>query len=263
MSVLTVEQRGDMAEALLPVAAHLVTLVHGDGGPEDVRDVLAALTAQQKDALLVVLAGLVDPEQPVGKALGWLEFTEERDLVVPPWAEHTRIRELAPEPDVDGDIVDVVAVDQYVAGRGTAVTDEERLIAIRRLAGRGRSFQDVDGLQNLPLRSTENFVNMMKKRYTRHGRGWVPMPRMTTSEFTPNQVRELRERYALGGVTDQELALRCGVARKVMTSLLSGVSYQSAGGPIRAKRTVASAASKQQFNGPVAGVAVAFNQTRI
>lgn len=249
MSALSVEQRGDLAEALVPVAAHLVALVHGDGGPEDVAEALAAVPGREKDALLVVLAGLVDPDQPVGKALGWLEFTEERDLAVPPWAVRARVRDLAPEPDLGPVDVDDVAVQRYVNGYGVDVTDEERLLAVRRCAALGMSCADIDELRDLPAKSTENFVNRMKKRYTRHGRAWVPMPRATRVEFTPEQVVEIRESYAAGGVTDLELGMRWGVPRQTMSALLSGVSYQDAGGPIRSKRASVSEASREFLNG--------------
>ncbi|MFD8777466.1 hypothetical protein [Streptomyces sp. NPDC059916] len=267
MSALTVEQRGDLAEAMLPVAANLVALVHGDGGPEDIQEVMAGLDATQKNALLIVLAGLVDPDQPISKALGWLEFTEDRDLTVPPWTEQTRVRDLAPEPEAIVDVIDLVAVERYVKGFGVEVTDEERLAAVRWFAQLGESYGDVDELRDLPAKSTENFVNRMKKRYLRDGRPWVAMPRVATAtEFTPEQVRELRERYAAGGVTDLELAVGSGVARKTITNLLSGVSYRSAGGPIRQRRSFASTASrasKRGFNQAPVGVAAGFNQSRV
>lgn len=101
---LTPEQRGDLAEQMLPHAAHLAVLVHGDGGPEDVAEVLAGLDDTQKNALIVVLAGMVDPDQPVGKALGWCDFDEHGSLTVPvSWSERRSVRDLAPEPDEDLD----------------------------------------------------------------------------------------------------------------------------------------------------------------
>lgn len=271
MSGLTVEERGDMAERMLPVAANLVTLVHGDGGPRDVHQALARLDAAEKDALLVVLAGLVDPDQPLGSALGWLEFTEDRDLTVPPWTEQRSVRDLAPEPAAEADdIIDPVAVRRYVQGAGVEVSDEERLAAVRQLAAAGKSYTDIDDLRALDEGDTGKFVNRMKKRCERSGR---PFPAIhghgKPDAFTPAQVRELRERYASEDVTDLELAMSWGVTRKTMTALLSGETYRTAGGPIREKRTKAPLASKQGFNGrPNAGrpdgfAAVPYNQIRI
>lgn len=272
MSVMTVQERGDMAEALVPVAAHLVALVHGDGGPQDVQEQLAGLDAHEKDALLVVLAGLVDPDQSIGKALGWLEFTEDRDLTVPPWAVEARVRDLAGEPELEPlqDGVDPVAVQRYVNGFGVEASDAERLAAVRELAEGGLSYTEIDGLRDLPSGDTGKFVNRMKKRYMRSGR---PFPQISghgkPDAFDPEEVRELRERYERGGITDVELAMGCGVTRKTMSALLSGETYRDAGGPIRVKRLKASVASKRGFNGgPNAGrpdgfASVPYNQIRL
>lgn len=248
MSVMTPEQRGDLAEAMIPVAANLVTLVHGDGGPEDVQEVLTSLDPRQKDALLIVLAGLVDPDQPISKALGWLEFTEDRDLAVPPWSEKKRIRDLAPEPVLAKATVDPVAVRRYVGGSGVEVTDDDRLEAVRRCAASGMSYADVDELRDLPAKSTENFVNRMKKRYTRHGLAWLDMPR-ARREFTPEQVREIRERYAQGDITDLELALSWSTNRQQIAALLNGDTFQSVPGPIRKKRTFVPQTSRDAMCG--------------
>ncbi|MFC9497698.1 hypothetical protein [Streptomyces sp. NPDC056982] len=249
MSVMTVEERGDLAEAMLPKAANLVALVHGDGGPEDVQQVLTGLDATQKDALLIVLAGLVDPDQPISKALGWLEFTEDRDLAVPPWNAKQRVRDLAPEPQLDDDDLDPVAVHRYANGFGVEVTTEERLAAIRQCVANGLSYAEVDALRDLPKRSTENFVNRTKKRYIREGLAWTDMPKASQPEFTDEQVRQIRERYAQGGLTDLALSLTWNVSRKTMSSLLTGDSYRSAGGPIRAKRTTVPTASREAMCG--------------
>ena len=118
MSTLTAEQRGDLAESMLPVAATMTLLVHGDGGPEDVQEVLAELDDTQRAALIVVLAGLVDPEQMLSKALGWVEFDETGALAVPQWDEKRTVRDLAEEQELaeDPDYVDPVAVRRYLAG---------------------------------------------------------------------------------------------------------------------------------------------------
>jgi hypothetical protein len=93
---MNARERGDLAEDMLPKACLLSVLIHGDGGPEDVAEVLAGLDETQKNALIVVLAGMVDPEQPVGKALGWVDFTENGDLAVPAsWSQSGSIRDLA------------------------------------------------------------------------------------------------------------------------------------------------------------------------
>ncbi|MFB9558663.1 hypothetical protein [Streptomyces roseoviridis] len=239
--VLTAKERGDMAEAMLPTAAHLVTLVHGDGGPSDVQDVLGKLSPLQKDALLVVLAGLVNPDQPMSAALGWLDFDETGRTVVPPWGEQTRVRDLAPGPVLDEDDnehVDEVAVRKYAEGVRVMVTPRERLEAVRLCVARGMNYPDIDAMQGLTRGSTSTFISRTRRAYALRGEEFPELvrphgPRGLTNE----QAREIRETYALGGVTDLELAMRFGVTRNVVTHVLTGDTYTDAGGPIRPKRT--------------------------
>jgi hypothetical protein len=76
MTALTPEQRGDLAEKLLPYAARLACLVHGDGDQRDVHQTIARLDRDQRDALLVVLAGLVNPDAKLADVLGYLSWDE-------------------------------------------------------------------------------------------------------------------------------------------------------------------------------------------
>jgi DNA-binding NarL/FixJ family response regulator len=74
--MLTTTERGDLAEQLLPIAARLSCLVHGDGDQRDIHQTIARLGQDERDALLIVLAGLVDPEAPVADALRYLTWDE-------------------------------------------------------------------------------------------------------------------------------------------------------------------------------------------
>ena len=58
------------AEALVPLAAELVGTVR-DFGPDAVADVLARVPANRHDALAVVLAAMVDPDQSPSNLLAW------------------------------------------------------------------------------------------------------------------------------------------------------------------------------------------------
>lgn len=254
MSVLTAEQRGDLAEQLLPVAAHLAVLVHGDGGPEDVAEVLAVLDETQKDALIVVLAGLVDPEQPVGKALGWLDFNEHGSVVVPSWSEQTSVRDLAPDGGTDDgqEFIDQVAVERFLTGAKVPLSEAERLEAVVRGVGRGLTYRDIDALHHVPVNTTATFISRLRKRYVQQGR---PFPEMKHASqnlgLSDAQVVEMRELYAAGGVTDVEIAMRYGLLRKAVSNLLSGLTYRDAGGPIRESRKTRppKRASRVGFNG--------------
>jgi hypothetical protein len=83
MSALTAEQRGDLAEELLPVAARFVCLVHGDGDTRDIQQAFARLSAAEVFALAVGLAALADPDQPVAEALAWVTFDEHSQPAAP------------------------------------------------------------------------------------------------------------------------------------------------------------------------------------
>ncbi|MEU0624923.1 hypothetical protein ABZ329_29200 [Streptomyces rubiginosohelvolus] len=239
MTTFTAEQRGDLAEAMLPVAAHLAVLVHGDGGPEDVADALAGLDDAQRTALIVVLAGLVNPDQSMGEALGWLDRTEHGTLTVPQWDSATPIRDMASE-DTSDDYVDMVAVRLYLKGCRVDLTDTEFLVVLEHAAAQGLSLLELDRRQKVTRGVNGNRVHRMRKAYQRSGREVPPVlvAGDKQAEFSDEQVVEIRERYAAGGVTDLELSLMYGRSRKTMSALLSGASYQQAGGPIRAPRGV-------------------------
>lgn len=76
MTTNTPEQRGDLAEHLLPIAARLACIVHGDGGARDIHQAVARLDHDQRDALLIVLAGLVNPDAQLDQLLGYVTWNE-------------------------------------------------------------------------------------------------------------------------------------------------------------------------------------------
>jgi len=238
MSGLNAEQRGDLAEQMLPTAAHLAVLVHGDGGPEDVADVLAGLDETQKNALIVVLAGLVDPEQPVGKALGWLDFNEHGSLTVPSWSEARSVRDLAPEPadELDDDFVDQVAVTKFVRGFRVELTDTDFLAAVQACAALGMTLADVDALRRWPAKTAENWVNRLRKRYQRAGRVFPDLGLAKPRAFTEEEVIHIRER-SQAGASDVEVGMSYGVTRETIRSIVTGKRYAGFGGPIRQARS--------------------------
>ncbi len=238
MSGLNAHQRGDLAEAMLPVAAHLAVLVHGDGGPEDVRDVIQGLTDTEKNALLVVLAGLVDPEQPMGKALGWLDFNEHGVLTVPPsWSQSGSVRDLAPDPDVvlDDDYVDPAAVAKFVKGFRVDLTDADFLAAVQECVALGMTLGDVDRLRGWPRKTAENWVNRLKKRYQRAGREFPNLAPAGGTDLTEQDVIRMRERSQRGD-SDAEIAMSFDVTRETVRAICTGKRYAHFGGPIRKTR---------------------------
>lgn len=68
------EQRGELAERLLPVAARLICLVQDGGGPRDIEQDLARLDGPALAALPVILAALADPDRQIADALAWITW---------------------------------------------------------------------------------------------------------------------------------------------------------------------------------------------
>ncbi|WP_435606608.1 hypothetical protein [Streptomyces ardesiacus] len=250
MSTMSPEQRGDLAERMLPEAANLAVLVHGDGGPEDVAAVLAGLTGAEKDALIVVLAGLVDPEQPVGRALGWLDFNEHGSLTVPAsWSEDRKVRDLAPEDDtdLDDDFVDQVVVSNFVRGfRVSAISDAEFLESVKQCVNRGLTLGDIDQLRGWERRTTENWVNRLRKQWKRSGREFPSLAQPGSRTFTEAEVVAIRKRSA-GGASDREIAMSYSVNRETIRSIVRGNRYAQYGGPIRAARSKQPSTASREY----------------
>lgn len=235
MSAMSAKERGDMAEKLLPIAAHLVTLVHGDGGPRDVHQALARLSAGQKDALLVILAGLVDPDQSMGAALGWLDFNEHGQTVVPAWGEHARVRDLAPEPELEDDdtFIDEAAVNQYTQGIPVRVTPRERLEAVVKCVARGLKYTDIDAMHGLKRNSTATFMSRSRRAFAARGEKFPELERPDEARsFTEKEVIAIRERSARGD-TDMVIAMSYGVVPGLISNICRGRNYAKYGGPIR------------------------------
>lgn len=247
-TAMSVEQRDALAAEMLPVAAHLAVLVHGDGGPQDVAEVLAGLDDTRKNALIVVLAALVDPDQPVGKALTWTDVTRHGALPVPSWLEQRPVREHAPEPaaEADDDYVDPVAVERFVQGLPVKVTDSEFLAAVQECVNRGISVSEVNRLHGWPPRFAENWVNRLRKQYQRSGREFPSLAQPNTRVLTEKEVLEIRTRSAKGA-NDLQLAVRFGTSQTTIREIVSGRRYKQYGGPIRTARSKQGLRASREF----------------
>jgi len=69
-------RRGDLAERLIPKAADLACIVHGDGDVKAVERFLAALFPWERDGLLVILAGLMPVDVSEAGLLAWVTWDE-------------------------------------------------------------------------------------------------------------------------------------------------------------------------------------------
>lgn len=248
MSAMSVEQRGGLVEEMLPVAANLAVLVHGEGGPEDIAQVLAGLDEGQKNALIVVLAGMVDLDQPVGRGLSWTAVTKNQALPTGAWMDQKPIREHAPEivEEPNEDFVDEVAVSHFVRGLQADVTDAEFLEAVQRCAASGVSLADVDRMYGWERKTAEKWVNRLKKRYQRSGRAFPSLALNRGPTFTEEVVVRIREK-ACAGTSSIELALTYGTTRETIRRIATGLRYPEFGGPIRPGRTASMVKASREY----------------
>lgn len=137
---MNAKQRGDLSERMLPVAAHLSCLAHGDGGQRDIAQALARLADGEKDALIVVLAGLVPPNVPLSWLLGYVTWDEDGRPAEPPTARET-LQDLAEEyePTRTPRYVDEAAVLRALDGDDIELASHERTAAVVRGMTRGMS----------------------------------------------------------------------------------------------------------------------------
>lgn len=83
---MTPTERGDLAERMLPIAAGLACITHGDGDQRDIAHLLNKLSETELRGLAVVLASLVDPDLKLRDALGhvtWDETGRPSDVEIP------------------------------------------------------------------------------------------------------------------------------------------------------------------------------------
>jgi hypothetical protein len=104
------------AERLLPIAAGLACIVRGDGGPREIAHVLDALDDHEREAMIVVLAGLVDPDRPVAEVLSYLTW-DEHGLPAPAPTLQKTLREIAVMPKLPSPLISWFKDEQKVRAR--------------------------------------------------------------------------------------------------------------------------------------------------
>ena len=95
----TPQAKGRLAERAVQPAMNLACLVHGDGGPGEIADVINGLKPPQVRAMLVVLAAMVDVERTCDEVLGWIDWDVRGKAVCPSasaWKRHVRRGEDCP-----------------------------------------------------------------------------------------------------------------------------------------------------------------------
>jgi plasmid maintenance system antidote protein VapI len=151
----------------------------------------------------------------------------------------------------------------YLQGEWVKLTDEQRLAAIAEGVRRGMSYLDIDRAQSQASNTTAQFVSRTRKRYRRQN---LPFPKALSKPnrltLSDEQVIEIREAYAAGGVRDMDLAIKYGVSRNVISHLVSGRNYRHVGGPLRKGRSAASKAASKAMNDSVCALAFAAGRAK-
>ncbi|MFB7592391.1 hypothetical protein [Streptomyces sp. NPDC056169] len=177
MSQLTAQDRGDLAAEMLPVAARLAVIVQGDGGVQDVEELLDELDQQRQTALLVVLAGLVDPDSSLGTVLGWLDFDEHGAPAEAVQTSRRTLRDLVVEPAPMDAGVDEVAVERALShpagAAGVRLNRDERRLGVDRGIRRGLSYEQVAERLGMSVPAVKRAWDRAKDRARAEGR-YVP-----------------------------------------------------------------------------------------
>jgi hypothetical protein len=122
---MTPIERGDLADRLVPIAAGLACIVHGDGDQRDIAHVLAQLDQVERDALIVVLAGLIDPDATIADTFGYLTW-DEHGMPAPPLEKRRpsraatppkTLRDIAILPKLPSDLLEFFIEEKQVEAR--------------------------------------------------------------------------------------------------------------------------------------------------
>lgn len=129
------------------------------------------------------------------------------------------------------------AVEAYLAGKKSDVSDGDRLAAIVSGVTDGMRYKDFDALHGLPRNATGAFVCRMRQTFEDRGLDFPLSNRRSTGRraFTDEQVKEIRVRAARG-VRETVLAAEFEVHRTTIESVVTGETYPKAGGPTRSVR---------------------------
>jgi hypothetical protein len=142
---------------------------------------------------------------------------------------------------------DTGEINDYLAGGLVRLTHEQQLAAIAEGLRRKMTYLDIDRVRGQSPNTTAQFVSRMRKKYVRQGLVFPVVP-PSQGLLTDAQVLQIRQRYARGGVTHEELGLRYGVTRKVIGSVITGLTYKHVGGPLAKGRGKSSEKASREMN---------------
>ncbi|WP_093803950.1 hypothetical protein [Streptomyces sp. Wb2n-11] len=172
MTAMSAEERGDLAQALLPEAAGLVCAVREER-PEQIAARLRGLSRYELEALAVVLAAIVDPDRGLKEALSWVDFDEYGEPTKYRPSTRRTVREAAPDVAPRGRGVDRVAVERALRGGQVNLNAAERSMAVDIGLRRGMSYDDVAAALRMDREAVKRSWERSKTRARKEGR-WVP-----------------------------------------------------------------------------------------
>jgi hypothetical protein len=171
---MTAEQRGDFVEILMPVAAGLAMAVREEA-PFEIRARLHELDRHELEVVAVVLAAMVDPDQPLAEALGWVDFDEHGEALGVAQKSRRTVGSLARVRPVDRTHgVDRVAVERVLNGERFPLNQHERTIGVDLGIRRGMSYDDVADRLGMTREAVQRSWDRSKKTARENGQ-YVPL----------------------------------------------------------------------------------------
>lgn len=149
---LTPEERGDLANRMLPVAARLACIAHGDGDVRDVAHALGPLDRVELVAVAVALAAMVDPDARLDDLLGHVTWDEHGMPADPTETGRLTLRSLMPYHTVTP------------SGTDALIEHEQRQIIRSLHLGQGMPAREISPRVGLHKRTVERWLGQDKAR---------------------------------------------------------------------------------------------------
>lgn len=153
---MTPAEFGDLADRLVPTAAGLACIVHGDGTSHDIAHVLNRLDDQERIALIVVLAGLINPDATLDDTFAYLTW-DEHGRALPTRAKRPSRAEVPPQT-----LRDIAVTPTVNSGLHGWFRDEQRAEARMRYRG-GEHQDDIARDLGVNVRTVWSWINATKE----------------------------------------------------------------------------------------------------
>jgi hypothetical protein len=173
VSTADAEAGADLVEALLPDAAGLAVAVREEPR-EQIAARLAGLSRHELETLAVVLAAMVDPDQPIARALAWVDFDEYGEPLQSPTESIRHIRQAARPQRLDRNKgIDMAKVERALRGEPMGLTTHERTAAVDKGIRRGMGYDEVASVLGMSRDAVLRSWDRVKQRARANGQ-YVP-----------------------------------------------------------------------------------------